>query len=109
MPSPRRIGLHEIDASTHDFHQRMARRLRGCHAARTRFGGPDRVAHRALLGAGLLPLASTQPLLVTAGIVLAWVATAVALIWLGSTCLQRAPSSPSALYVEARHPACTII
>jgi Domain of unknown function (DUF4175) len=58
-----------------------------------------------LLGAGLLPLASTQPLLVTSGIVLAWVATAMVLIWLGSTCLQRRSLESVALYVEARHPA----
>ena len=58
-----------------------------------------------LLGAGLLPLASTQPVLVTAFIVLAWIATTVALTWLGIACLQRRPFESVALYVEARHPA----
>src|SRR5262245_10858528 len=56
-----------------------------------------------LLGAGLLPLASTQPLLVTSFIVLAWVATTVALIWLVHACLQRRSLASAALYVEARH------
>src|SRR5215510_10870924 len=58
-----------------------------------------------LLGSGLMPLASTQPLLVTSFIVLAWVAAAVALIWLGYACLQRRSLESAALYVEARHPA----
>ena len=57
-----------------------------------------------LLGTGLLPLASTQPLLVTCFTVLVWVATAVALIWLGIACLQRCSLESAALYVEARHP-----
>jgi Domain of unknown function (DUF4175) len=57
-----------------------------------------------LLGTGLLPLASTQPLLVTACLMLAWIATAVALIWLGSACLQRRSLESAAVYVEARHP-----
>ena len=58
-----------------------------------------------LLGTGLLPLASTQPLLVTCFMVLAWVATAVALIWLGIAGVQRCSLESAALYVEARHPA----
>src|SRR5262245_10858527 len=52
MPHPRRIGPHEIDASTRDLHLYQAygagpaRR----HPARTRLGSPDRVAHRAPVG-----------------------------------------------------------
>jgi hypothetical protein len=58
-----------------------------------------------LLGTGLLPLASTQAVLVTCLTVLAWVAMAVALIRLGLACLQRRSLESAALYVEARHPA----
>jgi hypothetical protein len=58
-----------------------------------------------LLGVGLLPLASTQPLLVTAASVLAWVAAAVALVWLVSTWWPGRSLESAALYVEARHPA----
>jgi hypothetical protein len=58
-----------------------------------------------LLAAGLLPLAVTQPQLVTSFVVLAWVAIAVALIWLAHACLQRRSLESAALYVEARHPA----
>jgi hypothetical protein len=57
-----------------------------------------------LLGIGVMPLASTQPLLVTSCMVLAWVAMALALIWLGCACLQRRSLESAALYVEARHP-----
>ncbi len=57
-----------------------------------------------LLGTGLMPLASTLPLLVTAVVVLAWLATAVALLWLLHACLQRRSIESAALYVEARHP-----
>jgi hypothetical protein len=57
-----------------------------------------------LLGTGLIPLASTQPLLVTSCVGLAWVATAIALIWLVRGCLQRRSLESAALYVEARHP-----
>src|SRR5262245_14703899 len=57
-----------------------------------------------LLGTGLMPLAATQPLLVTAFVVLAWVATAVALFWLGQACLEKFSLESAALYVEARHP-----
>ena len=41
----------------------------------------------------------------TSFIVLAWVAMAVALVWLGSACLQRRSIESAALYIEARHPA----
>jgi hypothetical protein len=57
-----------------------------------------------LLGTGLLPFASTQPLLVTCLVLLAWVAVGASLIWLVRTCLQRRPLESAALYVEARHP-----
>jgi hypothetical protein len=57
-----------------------------------------------LLGIGLIPLASTLPLLVTSYGVLTWLATAVALIWLVRACLQRRSLESAALYVEARHP-----
>ncbi len=57
-----------------------------------------------LLGAGLIPLASTQPLLVTSFLLLSWVAMAVALIWLLRVCVQRRSPESAALYVEARHP-----
>ncbi|HEX9871137.1 MAG TPA: DUF4175 family protein [Candidatus Tectomicrobia bacterium] len=57
-----------------------------------------------LLGIGVLPLASTLPLLVTSFAVLAWVATAVALIWLVRACLQPRSLESAALYVEAQYP-----
>src|SRR5262245_41831004 len=57
-----------------------------------------------LLGTGLMPMASTQPLLVTAFIVLVWMAMAVALLWLVHACLQRRSLESAALYVEAQHP-----
>src|SRR6267142_6780483 len=87
------------------FIKRMARRLRGATLLERVLVVLTVWLTALLLGAGLLPLASTQPLLVTSFIVLAWVATAVALIWLGSACLQRRSIESAALYIEARHPA----
>jgi hypothetical protein len=57
-----------------------------------------------LLSIGLLPLASMQPVLVTCFMVLAWMATAVALIWLGVACARRHSLESAALFVEAQHP-----
>jgi len=87
------------------FIKRMARRLRGATLLERVLVVLTAWLTALLLGAGLLPLASTQPLLVTSFIVLAWIATAVAVIWLGSACLQRRSIESAALYIEARHPA----
>jgi uncharacterized protein DUF4175 len=57
-----------------------------------------------LLGVGVIPLASTLPLLVTAWSVFAWVATAIALIWLVHACLQQGSLESAALHIEAQHP-----
>jgi Domain of unknown function (DUF4175) len=88
----------------HTFIKRIARRLR----AATLLEGAVMVLSvwltALLLGVGLTPLAPTQPLLVTSVVVLAWVATAVALIWLVRACLQRRSLESAALYIEARHP-----
>ncbi len=57
-----------------------------------------------LLGIGVLPLASSLPLLVTSWAVLAWVAMATALVWLVRACMQHRSLESAALYVEAQHP-----
>jgi hypothetical protein len=52
MPRPIRISPHEIDTSTCDLHlyQAYSAALAWCHTARTRLGGPDRMANRAPIG-----------------------------------------------------------
>src|SRR4029453_2827782 len=87
------------------FIKRMARRLRGATLLERVLVVLTVWLTALLSGAGLLPLASTHPLLVTSLIGLAWVAMAAALIWLGSACLQRRSIESAALYIEARHPA----
>jgi hypothetical protein len=57
-----------------------------------------------LLGIGIVPLASPFPLLVLTWAVLAWVAIAIALLWLMRACVQRGSIESAALYVEAQHP-----
>jgi hypothetical protein len=57
-----------------------------------------------LLGVGLIPLASTQPWLVSCVAILAWGAMAVALARLTQACLQRRSLESAALYVEAKRP-----
>lgn len=57
-----------------------------------------------LLGVGLMPFASTRPLLVTGFAVLVWGVMAVALIGLGRACLQRRTLESAAVYVEAKRP-----
>ncbi|HEX2278137.1 MAG TPA: DUF4175 family protein [Candidatus Tectomicrobia bacterium] len=57
-----------------------------------------------LLGVGLVPLAPTQPWLVSAVAILAWGAMAFALARLLQACLQRRPLESAAFYVEAKRP-----
>jgi Domain of unknown function (DUF4175) len=88
----------------HTFIKHIARRLRAATLLERVLVVLTVCLTALLLGTGLLPLAATQPLLVASYIVLAWVAMAVALLWLGLACLQRHALESAALYVEARHP-----
>ena len=88
----------------HAYIKRMARRLHAATLIERVLVVLTAWLTAFLLSAGILPLAATQPLLVTSFIMLAWAAIAVALIWLAGACLQRRSLESAALYVEARHP-----
>ena len=99
-------STHQHDI--HTFIKRIARRLRAATLLERRLGRADRWLTALLLGIGLLPLASPLPLLVTSWAVLAWVATAVALIWLGERACSAARSSPPHCMLKPNIPNCII-
>src|SRR5919108_2195318 len=88
----------------HTFIKHIARRLRAATLVERALIVLTVWLTALLLGVGLVPLASTQPLLVASCSILAWGAMAVALIWLAHACLQRRSLESAALYVEVRHP-----
>jgi hypothetical protein len=57
-----------------------------------------------LLGAGLMPLARSLPLLMTAIALLSWGGLAIAGVWLVRGCWQRRSLEAAALSIEAAHP-----
>jgi hypothetical protein len=86
------------------FVERVARGLRLAASLERTLIAATVVLAALLLGVGLVPLAATLPLLVTALALLSWAAIGVALLGVVRSCVPRRSLERAALYVEARHP-----
>jgi hypothetical protein len=86
------------------FIKRMARHLRLATLLERGLMAVTVLLSVLLLGAGLVPLARSRPLLITVFVLLSWGALGVVGWWFARACMQRRSLEATALSIEAVHP-----